>query len=153
MTNFLKFAEAAEENNFEPYHSNEQRSIRILQKMPDIRKNFLIGSLMHLIPIALLYQTKQKVLTQDGLIHAGILGVGLWTFLGYPGWLFCIAYLLLGTLVTKVKMSEKEVRNKLFAFLKKCISSYLILYNRNWVLLKSVVELEDQRIFGEVLQQ
>ena len=57
---------------------------------------------------AMLSLSKQKSLTRSGLAHATILGIGLWSFLGPPGWLVCVAYLVMGSLVTKVKMREKE---------------------------------------------
>jgi len=51
---------------------------------------------------------KQKSLTPSGLLHSFLLGIGLWTFLGYEGWLLCVSYLILGSLVTKVKMNYKK---------------------------------------------
>ena len=56
----------------------------------------------------LLSLSNQKSLTSAGLVNAAILGLGLWTFLGLGGWSVCVAYLILGSLVTKVKMAEKE---------------------------------------------
>lgn len=56
----------------------------------------------------LLSFSKQKSLTRSGLLHATILGIGLWSLLGASGWLVCVSYLILGSLVTKVKMQEKE---------------------------------------------
>lgn len=47
-------------------------------------------------------------LTKPGLLHATFLGIGLWTFLGLKGWLAGVAYFILGSLVTKIKMKEKE---------------------------------------------
>ena len=52
---------------------------------------------------------KQKFLTQSGLYHAAALGIGLWTLLGPQGWAVCVGYLILGNIVTKFKMLEKEV--------------------------------------------
>ena len=58
---------------------------------------------------ALLWRVPKVPLTQPGLLHATLLlGTGLWTFLGPRGWFVCVVYLLLGSLVTKVKMQEKE---------------------------------------------
>ena len=51
--------------------------------------------------------SKQKSLSPEGLIHATILGIGLWTFLSIQGWGLCVLYLVLGSLATKVKMQEK----------------------------------------------
>lgn len=56
----------------------------------------------------LLSVSNQRSLTPLGLVHSGLLGVGLWTHLGFAGYLVCVAYLVLGSAVTKVKMAEKE---------------------------------------------
>jgi len=50
---------------------------------------------------------KTKSLTRTGLLHATLLGIGLWSTIGFSGWLYCVAYFVLGSLVTKVKMKEK----------------------------------------------
>lgn len=57
---------------------------------------------------SLLQLSNQRSLTRDGLIHAFVLGLGLWTFLGLQGWALCVAYLIFGSVVTKIKMKEKE---------------------------------------------
>ena len=51
-----------------------------------------------------------KLLTPTGMFHACALGSGLWTTLGWKGWTLCVAYLFLGSAVTKVKFAEKEER-------------------------------------------
>lgn len=56
----------------------------------------------------LLGLSKQKSLTKAGLLHSTALGIGLWSFLGFQGWLVCVSYLILGSVATKVKMKEKE---------------------------------------------
>jgi hypothetical protein len=53
---------------------------------------------------------KQRWLTSSGLLHAWILGVALWSTLGWRGWLICVLYLVFGSLVTKVKQKEKEAK-------------------------------------------
>lgn len=60
------------------------------------------------IGAVLLGLSKQKSLTKTGLLHSAALGIGLWSFLGYQGWLVCVSYLILGSFATKVKMKEKE---------------------------------------------
>ena len=60
------------------------------------------------IQAAFLSQLPKVPLTPSGLLHATILGTGLMTFLGVEGWLVCVIYLILGSLVTKIKMKEKE---------------------------------------------
>jgi hypothetical protein len=58
----------------------------------------------------LLLQLKsQKFLTSQGLLHATALGIGLWSFLGPQGWAVCVTYLILGNIVTKIKLLEKQV--------------------------------------------
>ena len=49
-----------------------------------------------------------KSLTPQGYLHAMALGTGLWTTLGWRGWTFCVLYLILGSLVTKVRFAQKE---------------------------------------------
>jgi len=49
-----------------------------------------------------------KSLTPEGFAHAMALGTLLWATLGYRGWLVCVAYLILGTIVTKIRFKEKE---------------------------------------------
>ena len=51
-----------------------------------------------------------KLLTTQGFVHAFALGTGLWTTLGWRGWTLCVAYLFLGSAVTKVRFAEKEKR-------------------------------------------
>ena len=50
------------------------------------------------------------IFQRAGVLHAGILGLGLYTFLDFQGWFLCVTYLILGSLVTKIKMKEKKVR-------------------------------------------
>mmetsp|Transcript_2303 Transcript_2303/g.2414 ORF Transcript_2303/g.2414 Transcript_2303/m.2414 type:complete len:300 (-) Transcript_2303:340-1239(-) len=60
-------------------------------------------------PLAfILSQIPNVPLTKAGLLHATFLGMGLWTFLGVKGWSACVIYFVLGSLVTKIKMKEKE---------------------------------------------
>ena len=48
------------------------------------------------------------LLTPAGWIHAGILGTVLWGCLGWRGWLSVVLYLILGSLVTRLGMAEKQ---------------------------------------------
>jgi uncharacterized protein (TIGR00297 family) len=48
------------------------------------------------------------LLTPAGWVHAGILGTVLWGTLGPRGWLAVVAYLLLGSLVTRVGLRRKQ---------------------------------------------
>lgn len=47
---------------------------------------------------------KQRWLTPAGLLHAWVLGVALWSTLGWRGWLVCVLYLVFGSLVTKARV-------------------------------------------------
>ena len=47
------------------------------------------------------------VLTRAGWCHAGLLGTVLWGSLGWRGWLAVVAYLVLGSLVTKLGFARK----------------------------------------------
>lgn len=49
-----------------------------------------------------------KSLTPEGFAHAMALGTLLWATLGYRGWLVCVAYLIFGSIVTKIRFKEKE---------------------------------------------
>lgn len=85
-------------------------SIQTLHALPDsvIFPIFQQGFAVNTVLGSALYFSKQKSLTKPGLLHSYLLGVGLWTFLGWQGWLVCVSYLILGSIVTKVKMLEKE---------------------------------------------
>ena len=48
------------------------------------------------------------VLTRAGWCHAGLLGTVLWGALGWRGWLSVVAYLVLGSLVTKLGFARKR---------------------------------------------
>ncbi|KEF42729.1 MAG: membrane protein [Cyanobium sp. CACIAM 14] len=60
----------------------------------------------------LLIALAQRVplLTPQGWVHAGILGTLLWGSLGWRGWLAVVAYLALGSLVTKLGFRHKHDR-------------------------------------------
>jgi uncharacterized protein (TIGR00297 family) len=49
-----------------------------------------------------------RLLTPAGWLHAAILGSVLWGCLGWRGWLAVVAYLLLGSLVTKLGFRTKQ---------------------------------------------
>lgn len=51
---------------------------------------------------------RQGMLTASGLANAWLLGVLLWSTLGWRGWGTCVLYLVLGSAVTKVKQAKKE---------------------------------------------
>jgi hypothetical protein len=51
-----------------------------------------------------------KNLTPSGFVHAMGLGTGLWMTLGWKGWTYCVLYLVLGSVVTKIRFEEKQKR-------------------------------------------
>ena len=51
---------------------------------------------------------RAPLLTPQGWIHAGILGTVLWGTLGWRGWLAVVAYLALGSAVTKLGFKAKQ---------------------------------------------
>ncbi len=60
----------------------------------------------------ILISTAQNLplLTKKGWFHAGILGTILWGCIGWQGWLSVCAYLILGSLVTKIGFKDKELK-------------------------------------------
>ena len=50
----------------------------------------------------------KSALTEQGLLHAWILGVLLWGPLGFGAWVTCVCYLVCGSLVTKVSRAETQ---------------------------------------------
>ena len=53
---------------------------------------------------------RAPLLTPAGWVHAGALGTILWGCLGWRGWLAVVAYLVLGSLVTRLGLREKQER-------------------------------------------
>jgi uncharacterized protein (TIGR00297 family) len=51
---------------------------------------------------------RAPLLTKAGWVHAGILGTLLWGSLGWRGWLAVVAYLALGSLVTRLGFARKQ---------------------------------------------
>ncbi len=52
----------------------------------------------------------KKLLTPSGYIHAWILGVLVWGTLGWQGYIVVMFYFLVGSLVTRIGMAEKEAK-------------------------------------------
>jgi uncharacterized protein (TIGR00297 family) len=51
---------------------------------------------------------RAPLLTPAGWAHAGVLGTILWGCLGWRGWLAVVAYLVLGSLVTRLGLTRKQ---------------------------------------------
>ena len=69
---------------------------------------YLAFALNSLLFFTLRKKLLSSMLTPEGLVHSLALGTMLWSTLGWKGWTLCVLYLFLGSLVTKVKMSEKQ---------------------------------------------
>lgn len=72
--------------------------------MPDFTNALIVNGIGYTV----LKESKQKNLTQKGLVHAAALGTGLMTFLGWKGYTLCVFYFILGSAVTKIKMKQKQ---------------------------------------------
>ena len=71
---------------------------------------FIPAFALNAILFTLLSPKLLQMLTLPGFFHSMALGTGLWMTLGWKGWSYCVLYLFLGNLVTKVKFAEKEER-------------------------------------------
>lgn len=67
---------------------------------------WLIALLIH-APLLLL-SGRLPLLTPAGWWHAALLGTVLWASLGWRGWLAVVLYLLLGSLVTRLGLRQKQ---------------------------------------------
>lgn len=85
----------------------------ILKKNLSIRKSFDLVDIETSLAINTIAASSniifdKKYLTQEGLYNAWFLGNILWIGLGYKAWLTGFIYFILGSMVTKIKMKEKE---------------------------------------------
>ena len=75
---------------------------------PQDLSHWLLALALNALLIALAQRT--PLLTPAGWVHAGILGTLLWGSLGWRGWLAVVAYLALGSLVTRLGLRHKQAR-------------------------------------------
>ena len=75
---------------------------------PQDLSHWLLALALNALLIALAQRT--PLLTPAGWVHAGILGTLLWGSLGWRGWLAVVAYLALGSLVTRLGFRGKQAR-------------------------------------------
>lgn len=73
---------------------------------PPTPSAWLIALLLH-APLLLLAR-RLPLLTPAGWCHAALLGTLLWASLGWRGWLAVVLYLLLGSLVTRLGLRQKQ---------------------------------------------
>jgi len=57
---------------------------------------------------ALGFVSRQRALTQAGLLHAAALGTLLWASLGWAGWTTCLLFLVISSIATRLKQDRKE---------------------------------------------
>jgi uncharacterized protein (TIGR00297 family) len=60
--------------------------------------------------LAVAWIIPKKLLTPSGYLHAWVLGVIVWGTLGWQGYIVVMFYFLVGSLVTRIGMAEKEAR-------------------------------------------
>ncbi len=70
--------------------------------------HWLVALVLNGLLIAL--AQRAPMLTPAGWVHAGALGTILWGCLGWRGWLAVVLYLLLGSLVTRLGLRQKQAR-------------------------------------------
>jgi uncharacterized protein (TIGR00297 family) len=80
----------------------------VLPLPPPFSAHWLTALLIH-APLLLLAR-RLPLLTPAGWCHAALLGLVLWGSLGWRGWLAVVLYLLLGSLVTRVGLRQKQQR-------------------------------------------
>lgn len=68
----------------------------------------LLGIGLNTVLVFIAWIAPKKLLTPAGLIHAWFLGAILWLTLGWQGYLLVIFYFLVGSVVTRIGMAEKE---------------------------------------------
>lgn len=69
---------------------------------------WLIGTTINTVLLAIALIAPKKLLTLGGLANAWLLGVIIWGTLGLPGYLVVMFYFLVGSVVTKVGIAQKE---------------------------------------------
>jgi uncharacterized protein (TIGR00297 family) len=77
----------------------------VLQLPPQDSIHWLTALVLNAVLISL--AQRLPLLTRSGWIHAGVLGTLLWGTLGWRGWLAVVAYLFLGSLVTRLGYRRK----------------------------------------------
>ena len=89
------------------HHRLQLASTFIPVPITQVQEAFAVNAAFSL----LLLNSPQKSLTREGLLHSTLLGLGLYSNLGLPGWSLCVLYLIFGSVVTKIKMAEKKALN------------------------------------------
>ena len=71
---------------------------------------WLIAIALNSFLLAIAFLLPKKLLTPAGYFHAGILGVLVWGTLGWRGYGVVLFYFLVGSVVTRIGMAEKEAQ-------------------------------------------
>jgi len=71
---------------------------------------WLIAIALNSLLLAIAFLLPKKLLTPAGYFHAWILGVLVWGTLGWRGYGVVLFYFLVGSVVTRIGMAEKEAR-------------------------------------------
>lgn len=79
-------------------------SIEIL----DVLMPWLIAVGLNSVLLAIAWFVPKKLLTPAGLLHAWALGIMIWGTLGWRGYTVMMFYFLVGSVVTRIGMAEKE---------------------------------------------
>jgi len=69
---------------------------------------WLVAVGLNTILLAIAWIAPTKLLTPAGLFHAGVLGILIWGSLGWQGYMVVLFYFIVGSLVTRVGMTQKE---------------------------------------------
>ncbi|MGH2414168.1 MAG: DUF92 domain-containing protein, partial [Microcystaceae cyanobacterium] len=71
---------------------------------------WLVGVGLNSILLVVAWIVPKKLLTPAGLFHALVLGVLIWGTLGWQGYVVVMFYFLVGSLITRVGMAQKEAQ-------------------------------------------
>jgi uncharacterized protein (TIGR00297 family) len=69
---------------------------------------WIVGVGLNLILLGITWIVPKKLLTPAGLFHAWILGVIIWGTLGWQGYTVVMFYFIVGSLVTRIRIAQKE---------------------------------------------
>lgn len=81
-----------------------RKVVHEIDYISNVKESLIINSFGYF----LLNNTNQQSLTSSGLDNSLVLGLGLYSLLGFQGYSIAVVYFILGSLVTKVKKEKKE---------------------------------------------
>ena len=103
----LSVANAVGPPTLRPVQQIFQAMLPLSLSLPDQEVSHWLAALL-LNALLIAFAQRAPLLTPEGWIHAGILGTVLWGSLGWRGWLAVVAYLALGSAVTKLGFQAKQ---------------------------------------------